>query len=297
MSVRYKDYYSILGLPRGADAAEIKRAFRDRAKAFHPDRSPGRPEHADRFREINEAYAVLGDPARRASYDGLGAGHREGEDLNGEAPEDASRPAGRGDFSEFFAFLTRRAGSKTAPVPAELETELEITLEEAVSGVSRNVTLAIRETGAFGRVKTEEKKLEIKVPAGIRDGQRLRIRSRNAGLGRGDDVYLRIRIAPHPRFSFEGDDLVNELRVTPWEAALGVTLRAPTLEGIARLRLPGGSTSGQRLRLKGQGFPLADGVRGDLVYRIMVSLPERLTAEERRLMEELASISDYDPRR
>lgn len=305
MTLRYKDYYAILGVPRDADPAAIKRAFRQRAKACHPDRRPGNADAEERFREINEAYAVLGDAARRASYDALGSSKSEGEALDGENGPAAESPRSRGDFSEFFTFLSRKSGrpARGAATAREaesgdLEAEITVTLEEAVSGVTKSLTLLVTESAAFGRVRNQERNLEVKIPPGIRDGQRLRVKGRRAGFGRGDDLYLRVRIEPHPRFSIEDDDLLTDLRVTPWEAALGATIRVPTLGGVARIRIPPGATSGQRLRLKGEGLPAtpnADG--GDLIYRIMISLPDRLTPDERRLMEELADISDYNPRR
>lgn len=312
MPLRYKDYYAVLGVPRSADGAAIKRAFRERAKAFHPDRRPPHPtegpDDGERFREINEAYAVLGDPARRADYDALGAGHREGEVLgeaNGQGPApDAGPGISREGFSEFFTFLSRKRAAKPQAASAastnpsgELEAELTLTLEEAISGVGKSLTLSLTEPAAFGAPRQTERKLDIKVPAGIRDGQRLRIKGSKAGFGRGDDLFLRVRVEPHPRFAVDGDDLLTDLRVSPWEAALGATIRVPTVDGVTRLKLPGGSTSGQRLRLKGEGLPRPDGGRGDLLYRVMISLPERLTPDERRLMEELADLSDYDPRR
>lgn len=311
MTLRYKDYYAILGLDRSADPAAIKRAFRDSAKASHPDRRPGQPSQGDdggeRFREINEAYAVLSEPIRRAEYDALGHGLREGEVLHDADEPGAASAKSRDGFSEFFTFLSRKRGAgqpasqaratASATTRGGLEADLSITLEEAISGVSKNLTLSLTETGASGGVGRARRKLEIRVPAGIRDGQRLRIPGSKAGFGRGQDVFLRVRIETPPAFTIDGDDLVTELRVTPWEAALGATLRVHTVDAVTRLKLPGGSTSGQRLRLKGEGLPAGDGERGDLVYRVMISLPERLTPDERRLMEELAEISDYDPRR
>jgi curved DNA-binding protein len=305
MTLRYKDYYSILGVARDADAGSIKRAFRERAKAFHPDRRPDHPDADERFREINEAYAVLGDMARRASYDGLGSGRHEGEPLNGGDGGGREEPRARGDFSEFFNFLSRKSGRAASgratarqAESGDLEAEISITLEEALGGVTRNLTLTVTESAAFGRARNEERKLEVKIPAGIRDGQRLRIKGKRAGFGRGDDLFLRVRIEPHDRFRIEGSDLHTDLRVSPWEAALGATIRVPTVDGVARIRIPPGSTSGQRMRLKGEGFPeFSNESAGDLVYRLMISLPERLTPEERQLMEELADISDYDPRR
>lgn len=305
MTLRYKDYYAILGLPRGADLPAIKRAFRDRAKAFHPDRRPGQTDAEERFREINEAYAVLGDPARRAEYDALGASKSEGDPMNGEDAAGAEAPRSRSDFSEFFTFLTRKSGRAARGAATarqaesgDLEAEILVTLEEAVTGVTKSLTLVVTESAAFGRVRNQERNLEVKIPAGIRDGQRLRIKGQRAGFGRGDDLYLRVRLEPHERFTVEGDDLLTDLRITPWEAALGATLRVPTLGGVARIRIPAGSTSGQRLRLRGEGLPATSNEEtGDLLYRIMISLPERLTPDERRLMEELADISDYNPRR
>jgi curved DNA-binding protein len=290
MAVDFRDYYDALGVSRDASADEIRRAYRQLARRYHPD--VNKDEGADdRFKEISEAYEVLRDDEKRQRYDRVGRGHSAGDDVSGTVDfEDfvgsdffeglfggrAGRGGrARGGFGGFGGFDGRggRGG--------DVEATLEISLEEAVRGGRRRVSIDGRE-------------LEVDIPAGVRDGQQLRLAGEGEpGVGGVDgDLFLRIRILPHPRFRVEGKDLITTLPVTPWEAALGATVTLETLDGRARVRVPPGSSSGRRLRLRGEGLP----PDGDLYATVMIEVPRTLTREERELFEQLAEVSRFDPR-
>jgi curved DNA-binding protein len=275
-----KDYYKILGLRRSATPDEIKRAFRKQAKEVHPDHNQGKRAE-ERFKELNEAYETLGDAARRKDYDAQ---------LNGAANSSANGASTRTTPGAGSARGTESSG---AGAGSHLESEMAITLEEAARGADRKITLAIKQTKFFGGAKETRKTFDVRIPPGIRDGQKIRLKNASPGE---EDVIIRIRVAPHARFAFEGEDLMTEVRVTPWEAALGESIQVPTLEGTVSLRLMPGVRSGQKLRLKGQGFPIKSGGRGDLLYRVMIAVPNPLTPDERALFEKLKNISRFDPR-
>lgn len=319
MPVRYKDYYQILGVSRSATQEEIKRAYRQRAKQLHPDRANGIADSDERFMELVEAHEVLGDPGRRSSYDRLGSTWRQGEDFT--PPRGwTRRPGGRvrvvggtgrrerfSDFYDLFSDLNgpgrpapAAAGAQAEAQPrpkSDLETELAITLEEAFQGTEKTVTLAIQRKSRFRGTRTEKKTFKVKIPAGVREGQLLRLRGEGGRTGgREDDILIRIAYAPHPRFDVDGEDLLTDLPVTPWEAALGASVRVQTLTGVARLKLPSPTSSGQRVRMRGQGLPRGKGERGDLICRILVELPEELSEEESKLFRQLSEVSSFNPR-
>ncbi|MGX1562142.1 DnaJ C-terminal domain-containing protein [Streptomyces sp. NPDC055506] len=314
-----QDFYEALGVSRTASQDEIQQAYRKLARKYHPDvnKDPGAEE---RFKDLNEAYSVLSDPKTRARYD------RFGEDFR-KVPEDweervgagagpgggfrARRTAGAGGprvrytgFGDDFAaegvdiedLLGSLFGAGGAPggVPgADQEAELPLTVEEAYKGGRRTVTLA----GPTG----QPRRYEVDVPPGVTDGQRIRLAG-EGGRGSGDaaagDLYLRVRIQPHPRFRLEGRDVYVQLPVTPWEAALGATVPVPTPGGgTAKVTVPAGSSSGRRLRLRGEGMPNPRGADGNLYAELRVMVPPKLSDRERELFEELAATSSYDPRR
>lgn len=310
MAVGFKDYYEVLGVKRGASEEEIRRAYRKLARKFHPDVNK-EPGAEDRFKEISEAYEVLRDPDKRERYDRLGANWRAGEDVSG-APgfEDLFRQRGYGDnvrvqfgegeFSDFFESLFGggglggRGGTGTAGFEgfatrgSDHEAVLELSLEEAAAGGKRRVSLA------------DGRSYEVSIPAGVRDGQRIRLAGEGGRGRRGGpsgDLFLRVRMRPHPRFRVQGHDLHVEVPVSPWEAALGATVPVQTLGGSARVRIPPGSSSGRRLRLRGQGMPRANGPSGDLYATVQIVLPKELSARERELFEQLAKVSRFDPRK
>ncbi|MGZ4399046.1 MAG: DnaJ C-terminal domain-containing protein [Gaiellaceae bacterium] len=307
MAVGYRDYYEVLGVPRGASSDEIRSAYRRLARENHPDVNKD-PEAEERFKEVAEAYEVLRDPEKRERYDRLGSNWKAGEDVagasgfggfdfgdNGGGFRDVRVDfgGGAGDFSDFFdgIFGSRgRAGGFQgfSTRGRDREATLELSLEEAVAGGRRRISLDGRD-------------FEVNIPPGARDGQRIRLPgegSPGAGGGPSGDLFLRIRVKPHPRFHLEEDDLYTELPVTPWEAALGATVPVPTLQGgTHRVTVPAGSSSGRRLRLRGQGLPDGRGGTGDLYAIVEIEVPKKLTRKERGLFEELAQTSKFDPRK
>ena len=333
MAVQQKDYYKILGVARSATAEEIKRAFRQKAKASHPDHHPGSSKNEERFKDLSESYEVLSDDEKRQRYDRLTKAEAAGS-KTARRPRPRKTPGARRTRStsrsssnggtqrregQFFSSIfgsNKRAdsapdgpGAQSGSKPdrrsehgsakgSALESEMTITLEEAFRGGPRRITLALRESRPFGGSKQTRRTCEIKIPPGIRDGQRIRLSVPAPGSKKKkEEVYIRVRIAPHPVFSFENDDLVAELRVSPWEAAMGARVPAPTLDGNVDLKLPEGISSGQKLRLRGKGFPRKGGAsRDDLYYRIMIVMPGELTVEEKGHFKKLGEISRFDPR-
>jgi curved DNA-binding protein len=301
MSVGFKDYYEVLGVPRDASPDDIRRAYRQLARQYHPDINRD-SDAEDRFKEVGEAYEVLSDPEKRERYDRLGDRRRAGaeapdmadfEDLfgGGGFGSDARVEFGEAGFSDFFERLFGENAGAADGRPLrgrDREAVLDLSLEEALAGGRRR--LSLDGEGSF----------EVEIPAGVREGQRIRIAGKG-GAGRGDgpagDLYLLVRLRPHPRFRREGDDLQVDLRVTPWEAALGATVPVRTLSGTAQVRVPPGSSSGRRLRLRGRGLPERGGGRGNLYATVQIAVPKELSDEERDLFEQLAAVSQFDPRK
>jgi curved DNA-binding protein len=303
MAVAFRDYYEVLGVPRDADTEDIRRAYRKLARENHPDINKD-PEAEDRFKEISEAYEVLRDEERRRQYDRVGRHRRNGQDMSGAdgfggAPGNGFRDVnvefGDSNFSDFFEsmFGARRspfgdaAFEDFAARGGDHEAVLELSLEEAAAGGRRKISLGDR------------RDYEVEVPPGVRDGQRIRLAGQGgAGLGRGPtgDLFLRVRLKPHPWFEVDGRDIRTTLPVTPWEAALGAEVEVPTLTGTARVKVPKGSSSGRRLRLRGQGLPGPRDEQGDLYAEIRIHVPRRLSSRERELFEQLAEVSTFNPR-
>ena len=305
MPVTFQDYYETLGVARTASADEIKRAYRKLARKYHPDVSK-EPDAEARFKQVAEAYEVLGNEDNRKRYDRLGRNWRNGERV--QPPPGWGGGSGDfadfGDVSDFFrAFFGgagggmggggrrrhRRPAGAARRRGADVRAELEISLAEAFEGGSTSFTLI----DAQGRRRS----YDVTLPVAVKDGAKLRLKGQGeaspTGGGRGD-LYVTIRIAPHPVFTRKGNELEADLRVTPWDAALGATLTVPTLDGDVELRLPPCSSSGLRLRLRGRGMPTREGARGDLYFKVVVLMPSELTAEERRLFEELRDISRFE---
>jgi curved DNA-binding protein len=300
MAVEYKDYYEVLGVPRDASQDEIRRAYRKLAREYHPDVNQD-SDAEERFKEVGEAYEVLSDPDRRERYDRLGSQWRAREQAAGGADfedffdrqgfgGDVRVECGDGAFSEFFErlFGEGAAAPRSGPLRGrDREALLELSLEDALGGGRRQLSLEDGQT------------FDVNIPAGVREGQRIRLAGRG-GAGRdggpSGDLYLRVRLRPHPRFRRRGDDLDIDLPVAPWEAALGAALPVPTLTGTAQVRVPAGSSSGRRLRLRGRGLPKQGGGRGDLHAIVKIAVPKHLSEQEQELFEKLAEVSGFDPR-
>lgn len=295
--MQYRDYYRILGVSRSAGADEIKQAYRRLARKYHPDVST-EPFAEIRFKEINEANEVLSHSSRRADYDALGAHWRSGQEFT-PPPDWREHPAspgpgensenGRDGFSDFFQSLfggvRRRArqdeGLSKDRSPAAASTVIEIDLDEAIEGTE----VVLYAEGLQQR---------IRIPAGAQHGQRLRVPGKHlhpklAHLG---DVLLEIQIRPDQRYRLEGRNLLRDIPITPWEAALGATISVPTPRGRIRLTIPAGSPSGKEIRLRGLGLPGT--LAGDLVFRLMIQTPPADGARE--WYEHMARHSDFRPR-
>jgi len=315
MAVKFQDYYETLGVARGASADDIKQAFRKLARLYHPDVAKNKVTGEVKFKEINEAYEVLGDPEKRKRYDELGANWQQGAGdpsappgggrrrgpPPGNAPDFEFDGTGFSDFFESF-FGGGRDGfgaSRGSPAPHEgqdVEADILVTLEEALRGSQRKVSL--RRPGHAGAADRTDT-YQVRIPAGVREGQRIRLAGQgNAGHGGGaaGDLYLRVRLARHPDFSVQAADLHCDLDLAPWEAVLGVQAKLPTLDGATTLRVPPGTATGRQLRLRGLGLPREDGTRGDVYATVRVRVPATVSPEERALWEKLASVSTFKPR-
>jgi curved DNA-binding protein len=343
MALEYKDYYKILGVPRTAGDDEIRKAFRKLARQYHPDVARDKKVAEGKFKEINEAYEVLGDPAKRAKYDQLGADWQAGAQFR-TAPGGARRGArggGVGDlrdfefqfggtgFSDFFEQLFgARAGRHRAWDEGEefqpfaergqdVESDILVSLEEALEGSVRTISLQLRAPCAHCRGTgqlahspcaschgsghtSRVDQYQVRIPPGVREGQRLRLAGRGqagAGSGPAGDLFLRVRLARHPDFTVDGNHLQHTLELAPWEAVLGAKVNVPTLSGSISIKVPPGSQNGQRLRIRSHGLPVKGGARGDLYVQLRVEVPERVTESERALWEQLARQSSFSPRR
>lgn len=320
MAVEFKDYYATLGVPRGASDDEVKKAFRKLARKYHPDVAKDKKAAEEKFKEINEAYEVLGNADHRKKYDQLGPDWKQGAQFR--PPPGAGGPRrgpggfeehefsfGGTGFSDFFEQLfggraRGRAGfaggdfegyeSRAASRRGhDIEGDMLVTLHEALNGSVRSVTL--RGGGADG--DAAPKSFKVRIPAGVREGQLIRVPGLGGpGPAGAGDLYLRVRFEQHPDFQVRGSDLVAELPLAPWEATLGAAVSLNTLDGPVTVRVPAGTGSGRQLRVRGKGLPAGDGARGDLYATVSVQVPPSLTDEQHRAWAEVARVSRFDPR-
>jgi len=311
-----RDLYQVLGVGRDAGPEELQRAYRKLARTYHPDVNSS-PDAEDRFKEVNEAYHVLSDPAKRSRYDRFGEDWRQIPEDYDERVAAAGRAgpsrgwsgsgpgAGRGsgfggarvqgfgegiDVDDLFSSLFGGRGAGGPIAGADQEAELPLTVEEAFQGGRRTLTL---ESPAGTR------SYDVTIPRGVVDGQRIRLAGQGGQGGEGapaGDLYLVVRIRPHPRYRVTGRDLHVVLPLTPWEAALGATVPVITPGGEPKLKIPPGTSSGRRLRLRGEGLPNPKGTDGDLYAEVRIMVPQKLTDRERELFEQLAAASTFNPR-
>jgi len=287
--MQFKDYYDTLGVKRDASAEELKRAYRKLARKYHPDVSKEKNAEA-RFKDVQEAYEVLKDPEKRATYDQLGRNYRPGQQFR--PPPDweqrfshsgGQRFSDLNGFSDFFSSLFGgAAGGAASHAQPEMDAgTLEITVEEAYAGTKRRVTL--NDSG-------HARPVDVQIPAGITEGQALRI----AGAGHRSALILRVRLRPHPLYVLQGKDVQIELPLAPWEAALGAKVAVPTLGGTVELTIPAGAQTGQKLRLRGRGLPGAPS--GDQLVSIKLVTPAAQTTQAREAYERMKRELKFDPR-
>jgi len=315
--MQYKNYYDILGVDKNASLDEIKKTYRKLAKQFHPDANPGNKQAEDKFKDINEAYEVLGDEEKRKKYDALGNNMNfrnfDPSQVRGYKSEYRTDSSPFSDFfnvffgknainlDDIFSGLGFGAGQRTYTERegefdtrksvfsdgADVETELTIAIEEAFFGAEKKLNL-----------RQDEKTYSVKIPAGIRDGEKIRLAELgHVGMnGRKGDLYINIKIKEDPYFRLEGSDMVVSLPLAPWEAALGCQAKIRVIDGTLSIMVPAGIQSGQRLRLAGKGYRSGGGGRGDLFAEVAIMVPRTMNGQERRLFEELRMISKFDPR-
>ncbi len=315
--MQFKDYYDVLGVPRDATADDLKKAFRKLARKYHPDVSKEKDAEA-RMKDVNEAYAVLSDPEKRAAYDQLGKGYQPGQDFRPPPDWDAGFEfSGRGytpdeaaGFSDFFEQIFGRAGmggrgfgqthARHGNVRAQGEdhhAKVVLDLEDAFTGATRQISLRAPKMDAQGRVTLESRTLNVKIPKGIKAGQVIRLAGQGApGIGGGPagDLLLEVQFKAHPRFRVEGRDLYLTLPVAPWEAALGAVVSVDLPGGPVKVRIPEGAQSGRQLRVRGKGIPGEP--PGDLMLTIEVMLPPADTPRAREFYEQMAKEFAFDPR-
>lgn len=307
--MEFKDYYRILGVERDASEDGIRKAYRRLARKYHPDVSK-ESDAETRMRELNEAYEVLRDKEKRQAYDNLAAGVSPGGGFQPPPGWDegfmfrgGASPGGDAEFSEFFSSLFGGAARRGAEQGFQARGEdhhavIDIDLEDALKGATREVSLRAMSVDEQGRPRVQTRTLSVRIPTGMREGQYIRLAGQGMpGHGGGDngDLYLEVRFKPHPRYRVEGRDLTMTLPVAPWEAALGATVQAPTPGGPVEVAIPPGSRNGRKLRLRGRGIP--GDPPGDLYLALELALPpadtEAARAAYRRMRDELP----FDPRR
>lgn len=330
-SMEYKDYYKIMGIERSATQDEIKRTYRKLARKYHPDVSK-EANAEQRFKEVGEAYEVLKDPEKRTAYDQLGANWKAGQDFNAPPGWDAGFEFGGGGFtgrpqsqgfnsadasaySDFFESLFgqgfSQAGARSGggyqqqggfqARGSDHHAKILIDLEDAMHGASRSISLRVPDVDNSGHVTSKERVLKINIPKGIKQGQHIRLVGQgNPGMGTGKagDLYLEIEFNPHSLYRVDGRDVYLDLPVAPWEAALGASVKVPTPAGTVDMKIKPGSTSGNKMRLKGRGIPASssNNMPGDLYVVLKIALPPAKTTEEKAAYARLQKTFNFNPR-
>ncbi|MGB3245078.1 MAG: DnaJ C-terminal domain-containing protein [Sulfitobacter sp.] len=303
--MEFKDYYKVLGVPRGASPDEIKKAFRKGARKYHPDVNAGKDSEA-KFKDVNEAYEVLKDPERRAAYDQLGKEPPQGQGRYQPPPDwdsgfsfSEGGPQSDEAFSDFFETLFRRGAGPTGGMRpdqgADSHGRIEITIEDAYLGAERKLSLRSPVVGPNGTVTMQDRTISVRVPKGIAQGQHIRLAGQGAaGSGSAGDLFLEVTFAPHPVYRPDGKDLYLDLPIAPWEAALGGHVVMPTPGGKVDLSIPKNARSGQKMRLKGKGLPGAPA--GNIYATLKIVNPKVETEEARKFFEKMAKEMPFDPR-
>ena len=297
--MEYKDYYKILGVSRSASADEIRKAYRLLAKKYHPDVSKEDDAEA-RFKEVGEAYEVLKDKEKRSAYDQLGANWKQGEQFR--PPPNwggqhgfggASHGGGYSDFSDFFSAIFGngsgggQGGYRQPQRGSDQTAKINVDLDDVLQGAKRTITLSS---------SSGQRSLTVNIPKGIKSGQKIRLNGQGSmGPAGAGDLLLEVSISPHPLFKIEDRDLYLTLPIAPWEAALGASVKVPVPGGgSANMKIPAGSSSGRKMRLKGKGIPGKPA--GDLYLVLEISLPPADTEEAKAFYEKMATEMDFNPR-
>ncbi|MGV8075485.1 MAG: DnaJ C-terminal domain-containing protein [Syntrophobacteraceae bacterium] len=329
MAVKFRDYYEVMGVSRTATQDEIQRAYRKLARKYHPDVNKA-SNAEDKFKELSEAYEVLKDPDKRSKYDQLGADWKAGQDFRpppgwesqfgfGRGAGGAGQTefhwggGGGGDFSDFFEaifggrgfqqpFGGKRGGGQGrgwSQPGADQEAVIRISIEDAFHGATRSIKLQSQSVTPQGQLSVQEKSYEVKIPKGILPGQKIRLGGQGgegSGGGSRGDLYLKVEIDPHPDYKLKERDLYVDISLAPWEAVLGADVQIPTPSGPVTLKIPPGTQTGQKLRLRGRGMPNPRGAAGNLYAVMNIMVPKKLSARERELFEELQKASSFNPR-
>ena len=325
-----KDYYQILGITKNASQDDIKKAYRNLARKYHPDFNPDDKKAEEKFKEIQEAHEVLSDEEKRKTYDMFGsaefrpggqttwrrAGDTGGQSYNytysandfpgfedifkdifgfGGGNPRSGRTSGRGARGDTFRDIFSNYTSKEKPAKSkDLEYQIEIDFDTAIRGGVRDITISRQKLN-----KVNSEKLSVKIPAGVSTGSKIRVQGKGESSGRGSkgDLYLRIKVKPHPIFKRKRDDIYLELPITVYEAALGKRVDVPTIDGAAKVSIPSGVQNGTKLRLKGKGVQnLKTKARGDQYVEVKIVMPENIEESDKEIFEKLAESNPYDPR-
>jgi curved DNA-binding protein len=326
MAVKYRDYYEILGAKKEASQDEIQRAYRKLARKYHPDVNKA-ANAEEKFKELSEAYEVLKDPEKRKMYDQLGPNWKSGQDFRPPpewgthfqggrgGPQADFQWGGSGGFSDFFETLFGSQGFRQAnrgggpggfgqgkvwrQAGSDQETTLRVNLEEAFLGGTKPIVLQTQSVNPNGQIEVQEKRYDVKIPAGIKPGQKIRLPGQGGeGMGGGPrgDLYLKVEVEPHAVYTLKEQDLYMEVPVAPWEAVLGAEVEVTTISGNVSLKISPGTQSGQKLRLRGKGMPNPKGQPGNLYVTVVVKVPTQPTDKEQELFDELRKISTFNPR-
>ena len=305
--MKYKDYYATLGVARDAGADDIKKAYRKLARKYHPDVSK-EPDAEEKFKEVAEAYEALKDPEKRAAYDQLGR-HAAGQEFQ-PPPDWGERFAGAQtifddlDLSDLFSSFagahgTGPRGRRASARGRDYEAAVRLSFEQAFHGAEVELDLAVLEYDEHGIARRVPHRIKVRIPKGVTDGQQLRVPGKGgkgSEGGRDGDLYLDIRVEPHPLYRVTGRDLYLELPLAPWEAVLGTQVRMPTPGGVVSLKVPPGTRAGQQLRLAGRGIVRPGAPVGDLYAIAAIVVPSVLSERERELFQQLAEASTFNPR-
>jgi len=313
VSVNFQDYYKTLGVDKNASQEAIQRAYRKLARKYHPDINKA-SDAEEKFKQINEAYEVLGDPEKRTKYDRVGSSWNSGFESYGSAGGEnlhfSFNSEDPGQFSDFFQNLFGgrwNFGDDNEPWGGggrrrrgrDQESRIDISLSEAYHGARKTIQMERIETGVDGRPQNVGKSYEVSIPPGVTEGSLIRLPGqggRGSGGAEAGDLYLQIHILPDPRFTICGHDLATSVDVAPWEAALGARVPVATIDGRINLNIPPGTQSGLTLRVRGKGMPLSSADFGDMLVTVRIVVPTHLSTRERQLFEELARESSFDAR-